>query len=329
MKNLISKGMVLTIVLLLVSFSLVGCGSTQGETEQQYPTKAIQMIVPYNAGDASDLSARVFAEQIQSVLGQPMTVVNKGGGGGSIGAAEVAKAKADGYTLLNGSFGLITAQPYMQDVGYTYEDFKPVAQMIEIPLALGVHKDSPFNSLKELVEYAKENPGELKYSIPGAGTIQHVTMELFCSENGIEMVAMPYQGGAPALTAVLSKDVDAVFVGASVLSGQYESGDIKVLGATTSEPVHFMPDVPTFKDQGYDVEAGVWFGVFAPKDTPDEIVQLLSDTLEEIYNKPEVQEQWQKMNLQPSFLNSEDFAKRVISDAENNQQVLKEIGMAK
>ncbi|MFZ7103858.1 MAG: tripartite tricarboxylate transporter substrate binding protein [Peptococcaceae bacterium] len=321
---------VFSLLILLIAV-IAGCSSKSESEKQQesYPTKAIQFIVPYQAGDNSDLSARTMADKVNSILAQPMVVINKPGGGGSIGAADVAKAAPDGYLLLNGSYGLVTAKPYMEDVGYTYEDFKPVAQFTEIPLALAVRKDAPYNSLQEFLDYAKENPGKIKYSVPGSGTIQHITMLSFANQLGIEMKALPYQGGGPALAALLAKDVEAAFVGAGVLVGQYESGDIKVLGATTKEHLSIMPDVSTFSEQGHDLFAGVWFGAFAPKDTPDEVIAVLENTFKQIYDMPEVQEQWKKLNLQPSFLNAQDFAQRVKQDAQRNYEILQELGKTK
>ncbi|EHQ90954.1 Bug family tripartite tricarboxylate transporter substrate binding protein [Desulfosporosinus youngiae] len=327
------------LLILILVFGVVGCTSNTPQTgpEKQedqgaqagYPTKAIQLIVPYAAGDNSDLSARTMADRVGSILSQPMVVVNKPGGGGSIGAAEVAKSAPDGHLILNGSYGLITAKPYMEEVGFSYESFKPIAQFTEIPLALAVGKNAPFRTLPEFVDYAKANPGKVRVSVPGAGTIQHITMLGFCKDLGIDMKVMPYEGGGPALTAVLSKDVDAIFVGAGVLVGQYTSGDIKVIGATSPERLDIMPDVPTFTEQGHDLLAGVWFGAFAPKDTPDEVIKTLEKTFKEIYDMPEVQEQWKKLNLQPSFLNSEEFSERVKQDAEKTYNILKELGKAK
>lgn len=324
-----TRKILLIAVAIVFALGAAGCGSTQEAEKEKFPTKPIQMTVPYQAGDASDLSARVIADQFASVLSQPMVVVNKAGGGGSIGATEVAGAKPDGYSLLQGSHGLITAKPYLDKVGYTPESFKPVAQVIEIPIALGVRKDSPFKTLKDLVNYAKENPGKVKYSIPGTGTDKHVTMEDFCSKVGVKMTVVPYQGGTQAMTALLSKDVDVAVVGAPVLTGQYKSGDIKVIGITSKDRVDYMSDGPTFKEQGYDMVAATWFGMLAPKDTPDDVVKALDESIKKIMAKPEVQQQLKKMDMQPAYLSSKDFAALIKSDAERNQRVLKAIGMIK
>ncbi len=316
----------------VLSVGLIGCSSPAGEASEAggesdvFPSKSLQLYVPFQAGDSADLSSRAIADRFLDVLGQPMAVVNKSTGGGSVAATEVSQADADGYLLLNGSFGLMTAKPYMEKLNYSHEDFIPVAQYAETPLAFAVHKDAPYNTLEELIAYAKENPDEVKYSVPGAGTIQHITMLSFEKEYEVELVDIPYEGGSAALNAVLAMDVDAILVGAGVLKGQYEADGIKVLGTTSAERISIMPDVATFTELGYPVEAGVWFGAFVPKDTPADIVQTLSDTIGEISAMEEVQEQLLNLGLSPAYMNTEDFSARVQADAARNYEILSELG---
>ena len=307
---------------------IAGCGGA-GSKQVKYPVRAVTLVVPYAPGGSSDLSARPVADAMKEILGQPMVVVNKPGGGGSVGAAEVAAGKNDGYTLLNASIGPITIVPYTTQVSYNYESFEPIAQLTDIPLALAVSKNSKFQTLKDFVEYAKANPGAIKYGHPGAGNIQHITMERFCQSVGIKVTQVPYEGANPAVAALLGGHVDATVTGTQEITGQYKSGEIRVLGVTSASRVDMLPDVPTFKEQGYDLVAGVWYGVLAPKGTPKEIVDKLADAFKKACQDSKVLEAWKKLYLTPAYLGPEEFAQRIKKDAATNQKVVESIGLSK
>lgn len=315
------------IVLLVVA---AGCGSSTPTAKQaKFPVKAINLIVPYAAGGSSDLTARPIADHLGTILGQPMVVVNKPGAGGSVGAAEVSRAKGDGYTLLNASIGNITIVPYTSKVGYNYQSFKPVAQLTDIPLALTVRKDSPIKTLKDFIEYAKKNPGKIRYGSPGAGNVQHVAMEDFTKNNNIEITHMPFMGSNPAVAALLGGHVEAVCTGTTEVTGHYKSGAVRVLGITAAKRIDFMPDVPTFKEQGYDANYGIWYGILAPKSVPDAVINQLAEAVKKGSQDAKVQGAWKKLYLVPSFMGPKDFAARIKKDAETNKKVLEAIGMAK
>lgn len=320
---------------LTVAFVAAGCGKQTSEPKANgkpsaggFPTRPITLVVPYAAGGSSDLSARPVAEAVGRILGQPVVVVNKPGAGGSIGATEVAKAKADGYTLLNASIGPVTIVPYTSKVDYDYRSFKPVAQITDIPLALTVGKNSPFNSVKDFVAFAKANPGKLKYGSPGAGNIQHVTMEGFARDQGFKVTHMPFEGASPAVAALLGGNVDATVTGITEVIPHYLSGQVKILGVTATERSSFLPEVPTFKEQGYDLVAGVWYGILAPKDTPDEVVRTLADAFKQAMQDPGVLDAYKKLYLETAYLGPEEFGKRIESDAARNQEIVKAIGLA-
>ncbi len=319
---------VLSLGLLLAS----GCGGSGGGEKKgatpSFPTKSISLIVPYAAGGSSDLSARPYAEEMGNILKQPMVVVNKPGAGGGIGAAEVARAKGDGYTLLNASIGNVTIVPYTSNVGYDYTSLRAVAQMTDIPLAITVKADSPIKNLKEFVEYAKANPGKIRYGSPGAGNIQHVTAEGWSKKIGIKLTHMPFEGANPAVAALLGGHVEAVCTGVTEVAPHHKSGALRILGVTSAKRIA-MVDVPTFKEQGYDLEAGVWYGVLAPKSTPDAVVKILADALKKSYDSPKVQEAWKKLFLIPAYLGPAELDARIKKEAETNQQVLKDIGLYK
>lgn len=318
---------ILAILLALLCAMALGCGKTAG-TEEKFPNKPISWIVPFSAGDSSDLSARPYAEAVASVLGQPLVVTNKPGAGGTIGATEASRAKGDGYTLLMGTYGMITVTPYMtENIAYTYESFKPIAQVAAIPLALAVKKDSKFTDIKSVIEYAKANPGKIKYGTPGTGTVQHLSMESFAKENGIKITNIPFEGGNRAVAALLGDHVDFIVVGATMLAGQFNAGAIRILGVTSDQPVSAFSGVKTFKEQGYNLIAGVWFGALVPASTPDSIVKKLSDAFQKASKDPKVIEALQKAALISAYLGPQEFAARMKNEATQNKVLLKDLGL--
>ena len=321
-------------VVVVSMFIIAGCGGGGGEKKSaekkamNYPTKAVNLVVPYAAGGSSDLSARPFADEMGNLTKQPMVILNKPGAGGGIGAAEVARSKGDGYTLLNASIGNVTIVPYTSNVGYDYTSFRAVAQMTDIPLALTVKADSPIKTVKDFVEFAKANPGKIRYGSPGAGNIQHVTCEGWTKKVGINVVHMPFAGANPAMAALLGGHVEATFTGVTEAVPHHKSGALRIIGVTAPSRIALV-DVATFKEQGFDLLAGVWYGVLAPKDTPDEIVNYLASELKKAYDSPKVQDAWKKLFLIPAYTGPKELDERIKKEAEMNQQVLKDIGMFK
>lgn len=304
--------------------------ASSGGVSVNYPTKSINMIVPYAAGGSSDMSARPVADKLGSLLGQPVVVVNKPGAGGAVGAAEVYRSKPDGYTMLNASIGPLTIAPYSSDVGYTYEDFKAVSQLTDIPIALAVHKDSPIQTLDDFIAAAKANPGSVQVGNVGAGNIQHLAIAYFANLAGIEVTHVPYEGANPAVAALLGQHVDSICVGVTELTSHYNEGTFRVLAQMGEERLDSMPDVPTFKELGYDDAVfGIWYGIVVPKETPDEIVDLLDDQLKTVLEDQSVLDSMEKLFLIVSYQDSEAFSARIASDAAKNKGVLESLGMAK
>jgi len=294
-----------------------------------FPTKAITWVVPYAAGGSSDMSARPLADNLHDLMGQPVVVRNTAGAGGTIGAAEVVRSRADGYTVLNASIGPLTIGPYTSDVGYDYTAFAPVSQLTDIPLALAVHKNSPFQTLQDFIDYAKDNPGSLQIGNPGAGNVQHVAMSYFESVADISITHVPYEGANPAVAALLGEHIDGIMTGTTELTPHYNDGTFRLLAMTGEERLDSLPDVKTFGEEGYaDVVFGVWYGAVVPKDTPIEVIQILDQNIKEALESESVIQAMDRLNLIIAYRSYEEFGERIARDAETNKAILESLGLA-
>ena len=296
---------------------------------QEYPNKPVQIVVPFGAGDALDSSARAIADQLKTAMGVPFIVQNIPGAGGGKGTAEAGKASADGYTLLMGSTGALTARPLIADAGYKTEDFTPIAQLVIGPIGLAVAADSPYQSIGDLVAAAKSTDSSVKYSTPGPGSTQHINMEIFAQENGLNMTHIGGKGGKGAVTKALSGEVDFVFVGASNYVSLAKAKKLRVLGVASDARLSYLPDAPTFTEQGFDFDVAVWFGLLTNSDTPPEIVAKLRAEVAKVANTDEIRALYTKLNLTEAFLDGDAFQAQIDADVAKHSVVLKNIGLMK
>ncbi|WP_259673450.1 Bug family tripartite tricarboxylate transporter substrate binding protein [Jezberella montanilacus] len=254
--------------------------STSGQTFATYPERAIKLIVPFAAGGGTDLVARVIGGAMTNELHQTVIIENKPGGSTIIGTDALAKSAPDGYTLVMATFAhavnpsLKTKLPYNQD-----KDFAPVCLIGISPNVLVVSAASPYQSVKELLEAVKANPGKFSYASQGSGTSAHLAGELFASLTGAKLLHVPYKGAAPALTDLMGRQVDIMFATASAVGNLIEAGKLRALAVTTTDrstsPV--LAKVPTIAESGVPgYSAGSWYGVFAPAGTPKEIIAQLN-----------------------------------------------------
>lgn len=292
----------------LASLTLLGAcgvgGPEQGSSDADYPTTDVRVVIPYAAGGPTDLAGRAASECLGSELGQPFVAENVDGGAGAIGMSEAVSSEPDGYTLAVGTIGNIVVAPLVgEGVAYTREDVVPVGKIYEMPSAMLVPSDSPYSSVEELVEAAKKNPGEIKVATPGASTLYHVALQELAEQHGVEFGLVPFDGGAPAITAFLGGNVDAVFLEASesVLALDGDKGTVVATGSP--EPVEFMPDVPTLASLGYDDLASTeaFFALAAPAGTPQPVLDTLSQTLETCLADEAVQERLNPDYVPDSF----------------------------
>ena len=260
-----------------------------------YPDRPIRLVVPYPPGGATDIIGRVVAQRLGTALGQQVIVDNRGGAGGNIGAAAVAKAVPDGYTLL---MGALTSHSIIQtleskSINYSLEkDFAPITMVGSVPLVFVVHPSVPANNLSELIAYAKSRPGYLTYASSGAGAPQRMAAELFKRAAGVEMLHVPYKGSGPAMADLIGGQVLTMVETVPAAQGFIKANKLRALAVTTPERISMLPEVPTAGEAGLPgFVVSSMFGVLAPANTPKEIVDKLNTELVKILQVPEVKEQ--------------------------------------
>lgn len=280
---------------------------------QGFPTKAITIIVPYAPG-ATDREARQIAELAAKHLGQSVLVENRDGAGGTIGAAHVARAPADGYTLLYSAPAVVTVAPLVGKTPYVYEDLMPLARASITPHYLAARIDAPFRNAREMVAYAKANPGKLTFGSPGNGTAVHLAGEALADTAGFQFTHVPHRGLAPALTAVMGGFVDVVIGAPGVINAQVEAGKLRPIAQFGATRATALSHVPTLKEQGVDLALRADFGFFAPKGLSTDVVQRLNEALQKAIESEEFKNFVSVALVAPAFLHAGDY--RAVVDAE-------------
>lgn len=246
---------------------------------QAYPEKPVSLIVPFGAGGLPDQVARNLAEAAKPHFPKAILVVNRPGGAGTVGGAEVVQAKPDGYTIGITTKGPMLVQPQISNLPYKGPaDFLPVIKLVNPPLVWAVRAEAPWSTMKEVLEYAKTNPGKIRVAHPGAGSLQHLTLETLKEKAGVDMTPVPFGGGGGEMTAaVLGGHVEATVIPPVVILGLVQAGKMRVLATFEEKRNPLFPDVPTVRELGYDVTGGNPLFVFAPNGTPDHVVQAIHD----------------------------------------------------
>lgn len=296
---------------LLFSLGVAGTSTAAiANNIENYPEKAIRIVVPYAPGGFNDTMARVFAQKLQGVWDSPVIVENRGGAGTIVGTEYVARAEADGYTLLVNGFPYILNQFLYEELPYdTNADFIPVIGGAQARNFLVVKADSPIQSLTDFIEKAKAEPGALSYASAGNGSSNHVTMEYFKELAGIDLEQIPYKGSAPMVTDMLGGRIDIMFDGLPHVHQYVKGGQMRALGITSPERSQLAPEVPTIAEQGFpDFDVAVPFGIFAPAGTPKEIIEKLNKELDTIIQMDDVQEILLNQGVEPLGGTPEDFA---------------------
>jgi len=297
---------------------------------QDYPTKPVTMIVPFPPGGVADIVGRPLAVVMEKSLKQPVVVVNRTGAGGAVGMAAVAKSAPDGYTILMG-LSSISVFPVGDRINgkqpaYEMADFAPIALVTADPTVLVVRADGPYKTVKDFVAAAKANPGKINYSSAGVYSTLHVAMEIFAQAADIKLFHVPYQGGGPAVTALLGGQVDALASGPAAAIGQIKGGKMRALASWSTERLKLLPDIPTFKELGYDAEFYIWSGVFAPVRTPAPVLAKLRAAVREAATSGEFRAAMDKVSTPVSYLDAPEFKKYWDRDAARLKIALEKIG---
>ena len=284
---------------------------------QSYPTGPVRVLVPFGAGGATDVVARVFADRLQQRMGQSFTVENRGGAAGQIAAAAFARAPNDGYTLMFTTAAPITVAPLMNDkVQYDpRKDFVPVAVVAVQPVWIVVNASSPLKSLNDIVTRAKAEPGKLTYGTSGVGTELHLAAEAVARSAGIQMVHVPFRGGGEVITALLGSQIDFAALSTASIAGAVKQGTLRVLAVSSPKRMTDFPDVPTFAELGHGSATMVpWWGLMAPAGTPQPILTRLTQELEAATRDEAVRERLKATFVQMEFEGPKEFQQRL--DAE-------------
>jgi tripartite-type tricarboxylate transporter receptor subunit TctC len=290
-----------------------------------YPDRPIELVIPYGAGGGNDLTARVMSSVAADYLGQPVIIRIRPGAGSVVGLSEVARSKPDGYTLAWPGPHAIVISAFNEVPLDFMNDLIPVAQMLEWPWLLVVPGDSPFNTLEEFIAHAKENPGEIVMANSGNLAIGHLPALELEELAGVEFTHLPFDGGGPANSAVLSGDADAVHGVPPAIVPQVEAGNFKVLAVTGSTRHPALPDVPTYEEQGYPIQTAVVVGLVAPAGTPPEIVTFLEEALGKISEDKTYQSLLAKLGETPAYLNSADFRTKLEGYATSSKEIAKRL----
>ncbi len=286
-----------------------------------YPKNTITLVCPWDAGGSSDALTRIIAEigARSDYFGVNMVVQNSGGAGGTVATTEFKNAAGDGYTICQQAIGVFTLQPFVREVGYTVDDFIPVASLSDEPIVMLASKNSGINSIEDLV--ARD---AVTYGFSGSGSLMELSQKLFFSKTEVEATGVSFDGSAPTLAALLGGHVDVAVSHPGEALQYIESGDVVALGIFNSarDPREAFKDIPTFKEKGYDVAMSVWKFLIVPATTPNDLVQAISQKLSAITKTDEYVSFCEKNNLLPIYLTTDEMVNRIKYEAEVNQALL-------
>ena len=274
-------------------FGMISGGLAMAQAQPAaYPSRPIRLVVPFTPGGSTDILARAIGQELTKAWGQSVVVDNVPGAGGAIGADKVAKAPADGYTLLMGHIGTLAVNPslYPKLPYDPVKDFAPVAWVARVPNVLVVHPSVPARNVRELVALAKARPGQLNYGSGGNGSAANLATEYFKLQTGASLLHIPYKGTAPAVTDLMGGQIQVLFTGAPAVIGQLKSGQLRALAVSSPQRLDALPGVPTVAESGYKgFEADQWYGVVAPAGTPPAIIGKLNGQINQALRSAELQ----------------------------------------
>ena len=283
---------------------------------QQYPSKPVRLVVPFPPGGPTDVVSRLLAPKLAELLGQQIVVENRGGSGGMIGTEQVAKAVPDGYTIIMGTIGgLAVAKSLNPRLGYdTLRDLAPITQSVSVTSILVVHPSVPAKNVQELLAIAKSSPGKLNYASSGNGTVTHLAGELLKLLGKVSIVHVPYKGGAPALTAIMSGEVDMSYENSLIITPYIRSGRVRALAVTGATRSKLLPELPTIAETLPGYNASGWYGLLAPAATPKPIIDRLHVEAAKVLRSPDIVAKLSSQGAEPVGNTPEEFTAFIRSE---------------
>lgn len=296
---------------------------------QTWPDRPVKWVVPFSPGGANDLVARSAAEAIAKRIGQPIVIENKPGAGAMIGTDYVAKSKADGYTFLIGAAGVVTNSFLNEKTPYADSDLVPVGMIAVSPSVIVVHPSAPFNTLKEFIDYAKaQGKGGANFATAGSGSTPHFVIEMLKDASGAEFTAIPFKSGQESVTAVLGNQVTATSESSVVVLPHIKAGKLKALAATWATRISAYPSISTTAEQGFaSVRIGHWAGLFAPKGTPQSIIERMHAEIQVALKSKELQDRFIPGGIEPAPGTLAEFATFIATERERLGKIARKAGM--
>ncbi|SDC85880.1 Tripartite-type tricarboxylate transporter, receptor component TctC [Cupriavidus sp. YR651] len=309
---------------LTLSFAAAAAGAADA-----YPNKPVTLIVPWAAGGSTDILARVLSEHLTKALGQPVIVDNKPGASGNIGSAMVARAQPDGYTLLVGSMSTHAMNPaLMANMPFKgVDDFTPLGLLAYVTNTMVVNPSVPANNVKELIAYAKANPGKLAYASAGPGSTNHLSAVLFEKMAGVQMLHVPYKGGAPAVVDTVAGQTQLLFSAGTQTLPHVKAGKLRLLAVTESKRSALLPNVPTVGETLPGYELAVWYGAFGPKNMPADLVARLNREINKAMSLPEVKAKMDAIGVETATSTPQEFGKIMRRDADRYGKLIRDLGI--
>lgn len=320
----------LRVALCLSAFLAAVAFASGAALAQSYPSRAITIVVPFPPGGSVDIIARLIGEKLSQSLGQTVVVDNRSGATGMIGAAQVARSSPDGYTLLLGTTGPITMAPALTEaMAYdSAKDFAPIIQVGITPMVMVVPPSLPAKNLSEFIAYAKARPGKLNFVSSGIGTTGHLAGEMLKFMAGLDMVHIPYRGGAPAAKDLIAGQVELMFQLVPQMQPHIAAGQLRALGISSDKRSKALPDVPTMIEAGLaDFEVVTWFGVFAPARTPEAIVERLNREIAKVVESPEVSARLTELGSEWTPNSAKEFSDYIQRDLKKWKLVVEKSGL--
>jgi tripartite-type tricarboxylate transporter receptor subunit TctC len=296
-----------------------------------WPSQNVRVVIPYPAGGPTDIAGRLMTAVLEKALGRAFVVENKSGAAGTIGAEDVARAAPDGHTLLVNASAHVIYPSIMNSLRFdVINDFRPVTQLVSVPLILLVHPAVPATNVQELIAHIKANPGKLSFASSSRGGAPHLAGELFKQLNNLDILHVPYRGAAPALTDLMAGRVHIMFDSMLSASGHVQSGTLKALAVSTPARSALMPNLPTMSEAGVQGFAITnWYGLWAPKNTPPAVLNRLISVLNKGYKSPEITARLQAIGAEPVITSPDEFAKFSVSEKDFWAKIATAAGLEK